>query len=92
VEASGLRVSQDDFGTHAQGGGVFDELVLEALVDPGLGYRGVGGLGLVEDTDAGVVLGDRCGADDDGEQQSEGVGGDYLEPGIGCSARLPLGL
>jgi hypothetical protein len=58
VEPSGLGVSGDDLGIDAEGGGVFDEPVLEAPVDPDLGYRRVECLGLVQDPYSGVVLGD----------------------------------
>lgn len=67
-EAADLLVSVDDLGVDAEGGGVFDELVLEASVHPGLYYRGVVGLGLVDCGYSGVVVGDGGGEDDDGEE------------------------
>jgi hypothetical protein len=87
VEPSGLGVSGDDLGIDAEGGGVFDEPVLEAPVDPDLGYRRVECLGLVQDPYSGVVLVDGCGADDDGGQQAERVDGD---PAFAADDQLPF--
>jgi hypothetical protein len=67
------RIASDDFGVDAEGGGVFDKLILEALIEPGLGYRGMDGLGLVDRSHAGGVLGDGGGEYDDGEQEAAHV-------------------
>lgn len=46
----------DDFAVDAEGRGVSDEVVFDALDDPGLGYRRVDGFGLIEDLYPGAVL------------------------------------
>jgi hypothetical protein len=55
----GLGISGDDFCVDTEGGGVFDKLVLETLVDPSLGYRRVECLGLVQDLNTGSKIGHR---------------------------------
>jgi hypothetical protein len=69
-------VFRDDLDVDAQAGAVFDDLVLEAGVDPGLAQRRVSGFGVIEQVDADGVVADAGGGDDDGEQQAEGVGDD----------------
>lgn len=43
AEASFTGVTSDALGVDAEGGGVLDELVLEALIVPGLGCREMNG-------------------------------------------------
>jgi hypothetical protein len=71
-----LWVFGDDLDIDAEGGAVFDDLVLEAGVDPGLGQGRVGGFGLFQQVDADGVVAAAGGGDDDGEEQAEGVGND----------------
>jgi len=39
ADSNDLGISGDDFDIEAKAGAVFDDRVLEAGVDPGLGYR-----------------------------------------------------
>lgn len=75
-ESPDLWVFGDDLDVDAEGGAVFDDLVLEAGVDPGLGQAWMSGFSLVEQVDADGVVAGAGGGDDDREEQAEEVGED----------------
>lgn len=75
-EALCLGVTRGDVQADAEPGGVFDGAGLEAGVGPCCGQVRVGGLGLVQQSNADGVVGGRGGGDDDGQDEAEGVGDD----------------
>ena len=61
-------VFDDDFDVDAESGAVFDECVLEARVDPGLGQGRVCVCCLVEEVGSDGVVADAGRGDDDGQE------------------------
>jgi hypothetical protein len=73
-------VSADEFDVDSEAGAVLHDGVLEAGVDPALGDRRVGLLGLVEEQDSDGVPGKARGGDGHGEDESDRVGEDAPFP------------
>lgn len=74
VKPSGPRGAGGDFHVDAEGGGVLDEVLAVASIDPDRVDGGVVGSDLVEQAGAGDGVLDAGRGDEHGEQEAERVG------------------